>query len=151
LNGDIRRGGPQFVAGVGVDLALASIAVVGKFAKLLGVQKAAPLIKSHLPEYLYHYTSKSAAAAIEGSQFLGLEGRTLYLTPSGGLSAIQAEIELALPSTGGALFRVPTSVLEGGSIVRAGRVTGDVYGRGGGGIEILYNGRVPIEFVERVR
>ena len=53
--------------------------------------------------------------------------------------------------TAGALFRVPTSALEAGQILRVGPVTGNVLGRGGGGTEILYNGEIPLNFVTRVR
>lgn len=79
--------------------------------------------------------------------------RTLYLTPNGAMSPVQAGIELALPqtNTAGALFRVETSALNPENISMIRRVTGNVFGRGGGGIEILYNGRVPMSAVTRVR
>jgi hypothetical protein len=115
--------------------------------------EGAGALESQLPEYLYHYTSEGTAQVIEESQFLGREGSTLYLTPNGGLSPTQAGIELALPqtNTAGALFRVPTSALNAGQISRIGSVTGNVLGRGGGGIELLYEGRVPLDLVERLR
>jgi len=77
-----------------------------------------------LPEFLYHYTSEEVAPLIENSA-LGQPGQVLYLTPNGGLSPVQAGIELALPqtSTAGALFRVPTSVLDTSQIIRIGPVT----------------------------
>jgi hypothetical protein len=105
-----------------------------------------------LPKYLYHYASEDTAALIESSQ-LGLPGRTLYLTPSGGLQPLQAGVELALPqaNTAGAIFRVPSSALIPDNILRIGRVTGNVLGRAGGGIEIQYGGSIPIEFVTRVQ
>ncbi len=107
---------------------------------------------STLPQYLYHYTSEETAALVEGSQ-LGLEGRTLYLTPKGTLQPLQAGIELALPqtNTASAVFRVPSSALVPVNILRIGPVTGNLLGRGGGGIEILYDGSIPIEFVTRVQ
>lgn len=114
--------------------------------------RGAAAVESQLPKYLYHYTSKETAALIESST-LGQAGRTLYLTPNGGLSPLQAGIELALPqtNTAGALFRVPSSALEAGQILRVGPVTGNVLGRGGGGVEVLYSGEVPLNFVTRVR
>jgi hypothetical protein len=134
--------GSLLAAGAG-----ATLAVLGRAAA-----RGAGAVEGQLPKYLYHYTSTETAALIESSA-LGQAGRTLYLTPSGGLSPIQAGIELALPqaNTAGALFRVPTSALEAGQILRVGPVTGNVLGRGGGGIEILYNGEIPLNFVTRVR
>jgi hypothetical protein len=103
-------------------------------------------------DYVYHYTSRQTATLIESSA-LGQAGRTLYLTPNGGLSPLQAGIELALPqtNTAGALFRVPTSALNSGQILRVGPVTGNVLGRGGGGIEVVYSGEIPLNLVTRVR
>lgn len=114
--------------------------------------EGAGALESQLPEYLYHYTSTETASLIENSA-LGQAGRTLYLTPNGALSPIQAGIELALPqtNTAGALFRVSTSALESSQISRIGAVTGNVLGRGGGGIEVLYNGEIPLNLVTRVR
>jgi hypothetical protein len=106
-----------------------------------------------LPEYVYHYTTEATADLIQSGEYLGLEGRTLYLTPNGELSPVQAGIELALPqtNTAGALFRVDTSALDPASINIVRQVTGNVLGRGGGGTEILYEGRVLLEAVTRLR
>jgi RHS repeat-associated protein len=106
-----------------------------------------------LPQYVYHYTSEATADLIQSGEHLGLEGRTLYLTPNGDLSPTQAGIELALPqtNTAGAVFRVDTSALDPANISMVRQVTGNVLGRGGGGTEILYEGRVPLDAVTRVR
>jgi len=58
--------------------------------------RGAGALESQLPEHLYHYTSKETAALIESSA-LGQAGRTLYLTPSGGLSPILADTVIPLP------------------------------------------------------
>jgi hypothetical protein len=120
------------------------VAATGAGAGAAGAQRA---------DYLYHYASERTAELIEGSEFLGRAGSTLYLTPNGALSPMQAGIQLALPqaNTAAALFRVPMSALNPDLILRVGAVTGNVFGRGGGGTEILYQGRIPIEFVERIR
>jgi hypothetical protein len=85
-----------------------------------------------LPKYLYHYTDDATAALIEKSQ-LGLPGRTTYLTPEGGLSSLQAQIELALPqkNTATSLFRISTEGLDLSKVILQGRVTGDVFNRAG--------------------
>ncbi len=80
-------------------------------------------------------------------------GHNALLTPNGTLQPLQAGIELALPqtNTASAVFRVPSSALVPVNILRIGPVTGNLLGRGGGGIEILYDGSIPIEFVTRVQ
>jgi len=69
------------------------------------------------------------------------------------LQPLQAGIELGLPqtNTATALFQVQTSALDAAEILRVGPVTGNMLGRAGGGIEIMYNGRVPLEAVQRIK
>ena len=69
------------------------------------------------------------------------------------MTPIQAQIELALPqrNTAEAVFRVSTEGLDPARILLQRRVTGNVFGRGGGGYEFLYEGGIPLEFVERMR
>jgi hypothetical protein len=100
----------------------------------------------------FHYTDNATAALIEQSQ-LGLPGRTTFLTPNGNLSRLQAQIELALPqkNTASALFEVTTEGLDPSRIILQRRVPGNVFNRGGGGFEILYDGPIPLENVRRVR
>ncbi|MGB0952206.1 MAG: RHS repeat-associated core domain-containing protein [Planctomycetota bacterium] len=91
----------------------------------------------------YHYTDEATAVKIENSQ-LGIPDTTLFLTPNGGLSPLQAQIELALPSdnTATALFEVAGDMLDSTKIIGGGRVTGNVNGRAGGGIELLIDGAI---------
>ena len=121
-------------------VAAAALAVGGPAATLVsrGVRGAAAAgesqLESQVGRYLYHYTSENAAAEIESSA-LGQAGRTLYLTPSGGLSPTQAGIELALPqtNTASAVFQVPTAALEAAQVVRTGSVTGTCWEEAGAG------------------
>ena len=89
---------------------------------------------------------------IEKTQ-LGLPGRITYLTPQGGLSPIQAQIELALPqkNTATSLFQISTDGLDSSKVLINRRVNGNVFDRGGGGTEILYNGTIPLENVKRIK
>ena len=105
-----------------------------------------------LPKNLYHYTSEANAALIEKSQ-LGLPGRITYLTPEAELTSLQAQIELALPqgNTGGSLFQISTEGLDTSKVMLQRRVPGNVFNRGGGGYEVLYNGPIPLENVTRIR
>jgi RHS repeat-associated protein len=108
--------------------------------------------KSRLPSKLYSYTDEATAGLVEKSQ-LGLPGRTTYLTPEGKLSPIQAQIELALPqkNTAKALFEVNTKALDPSKISNIRRVTGNVFNRGGGGTEILYEGTIPLDAIKRIQ
>jgi hypothetical protein len=121
---------------------------------IVGINES--LIKSRVapkaPGKVFSYTDAETAQLIEQSQ-LGLPGRTTFLTPNGNLSPLQAQIELALPqkNTASALFEVTTEGLDPSKIILQRRVTGNVYNRGGGGIEILYDGPIPLENVRRVR
>jgi RHS repeat-associated protein len=94
---------------------------------------------SRLPPVLFHYTDEAGAAAIQTSQ-LGQTNRFLFLTKEGGLTPLQAQLELSLPqsNTARALFAVDTQALRGVNFVRSGRVTGNVFGRPGGGSEFMF-------------
>jgi RHS repeat-associated protein len=146
------------------DAARAELAVNGIFMAVTALTPGAEeavaaadgvgAVDGQLPTYLYHYTSEESAAAIESSGFLGRGGdHALYLTPSGGLQPLQAGIELALPqsNTATALFRVPSSALRADAVERTGSVVGNVFGRGGGGAEVVYSGRIPVNLIVRVR
>lgn len=84
---------------------------------------------------------------------MGLPGRRLYLTNRGDLTPMQAQIELALPphNSGTAVFRVNADGLDPGQVILQRRVTGNVFSRGGGGWELVYDGTVPLDYVERIR
>ncbi|MFN3712212.1 MAG: RHS repeat-associated core domain-containing protein [Alcanivoracaceae bacterium] len=134
------------------------LAVFGGFAKVgkdavTGLYRGfSPAVANKLPSKLYLYTDEATAALIEKSQ-LGLPGRVTYLTPKGGLTPLQAQIELALPqnNTAGALFEISTKGLNPSKVLLQRDVTGNVFNRGGGGFEILFDGPIPLEFVTRIK
>lgn len=109
-------------------------------------------VKKPLPNKLYYYTDTATAAKIESSQ-LGLPGQITYLTPIENLSPLQAQIELALPqkNTAQAMFEISTDGLSSSKVILQRRVTGNVFNRGGGGTEILYDGTIPLDNVKRIR
>jgi len=124
---------------------------VSKIASFIG-NKVGSVSKSGLPPKVYNYTDEATAGLVEKSQ-LGLSGRTTYLTPEGNLSPIQAQIELALPqkNTAKALFEVNAKALDPSKISNARRVTGNVFNRGGGGTEMLYEGTIPLDAIKRIK
>lgn len=77
---------------------------------------------------------------------LGRPGHITYLTTEGGLTPLQAQLELALPqkNTGSALLRVSTEGLDPAKFMMQRRVTGNVLSRPGGGMEILYDGPIDV-------
>ncbi len=95
---------------------------------------------SRLPPVLFHYTNEAGAAAIEASQ-LGRPGGQLFLTNNGGLTPLQAQLELSLPAQSAprALFAVDSQALSTSNLLRSGRVTGNVFGRPGGGFEFQFS------------
>jgi RHS repeat-associated protein len=106
-----------------------------------------------MPTKLYHYTTREGADAIMGSQLGRHADDLVYMTPNGRLSPTQAQIELALPSrnTAEVVLEISSRALDPSLIVRrpvTGNVMGPVaggtaYGRGGGGVELVYNGQIP--------
>ncbi|HKO95406.1 MAG TPA: RHS repeat-associated core domain-containing protein, partial [Pyrinomonadaceae bacterium] len=100
---------------------------------------AATRQSSRLPPVLFHYTDEASAGLIQGSQ-LGRPGGQLFLTNNGGLTPLQAQLELSLPAQNSAraLFAVDSQVLNTTNLLRSGRVTGNVFGRPGGGFEFQF-------------
>ena len=68
-------------------------------------------------------------------------------------SPLRAGIELALPArnTATAVFQVPTSAINPANIQRIGPVTGNVSGRGGGGIEVVLDSPLPVDTIRKLR
>ena len=120
-------------------------------APLAGGGSVAQLPTS-LPARVYHYTDPRTAGLIEQSQ-LGLPGRTLFLTPPGDLTPAQAQNLLDLPdsNTADAVFEVDAGGLDPARVQAIRRVAPYVYGHPGGGIEILYDGTVGLQYVRRIR
>ena len=117
-----------------------------------GDVSAESLAVRNLPSKLFNYTDQGTAALIERSQ-LGLPGRQTYLTANGELTPLQAQIELALPqrNTASALFEVNAEALEPSKVLFQRRVTGNLLNRAGGGVEIIYDGPIPLENVRRLK
>ena len=129
-------------AGVGLSL-LAKTGV--KTVITTAVVKAA----KEESKYLYHYTSKEAAEAISQQGLkVGRDGFS-YLTNKGGLSPLQAQIELALPANRAlpnSILRIDASGLNP-ALIR--RVSGNLPGYGaGGGTEFLFNQQIPANLIK---
>ncbi|MCI5064414.1 hypothetical protein MRY87_01670 [bacterium] len=94
-----------------------------------------------LPEDLYVYTSQKVGKLIEKGEKIGRPTDVNYLTTRGDLSPLQAGIELGLPqaNTAEKLFKVGKSSLDRDKVVNVRRLTGNVYKRGGGGVEVMYD------------
>ena len=105
-----------------------------------------------VPNTLYHYTSKEAAASISKNGLrVGKDGFS-YLTNNGTLKSLQAQIELALPAN----RALPNSILQintrglNPSIIR--RVQGNLPGYGaGGGTEFLFKQHIPASAIKILR
>jgi hypothetical protein len=94
-----------------------------------------------LPEKLFYYTDSETAHLIYASGRIGKDATSIvYLTPKGGLSPLQAQLKLALPSrnTAEVVISVPKSLLAPEKVLLIRRVTGNIYNRPGGGVEVLY-------------
>ncbi len=109
------------------------------------------------PSTLYHYTSNEAAESIVRQGLHPGRGGFSYATPQGGLSPIQAQIELALPANRplpGAVLRIDVEGLARGGITPAlgpRPVQGNLPGFGaGGGTEVLFDQHIPAQFIHRV-
>ncbi|MDR0865892.1 MAG: hypothetical protein LBO74_13315, partial [Candidatus Symbiothrix sp.] len=102
---------------------------------------------------LYHYTTETRADMIMNSQ-LGIdENSWTYLTPDGTKTPLQAKIDLALPSENAAesLILVKPNSIYPQDIILQRSVTGNVYGRGGGGYEMIYNGTINTKHLIRLK
>ena len=68
----------------------------------------------------------------------------VYPTTRGGMPHLQAQLELALPrhNTATHIFAVSKNLLDPNRVLLVRRVTGNVFNRPGGGIEVLYQGPV---------
>jgi RHS repeat-associated protein len=129
--------------------------VVQKVAKKTGkVAKVAKKSKKTTSK-AYHYTRSSVADSIEKSGLRSSSG-TIYATPIGNLSPLQAQIDLALSANRGlpgALFEIDIDALQRAGVkVSAPRQVGRAYNMPGGGIEILIRGDiVDPKYLKRIR
>jgi hypothetical protein len=103
---------------------------------------------------LYVYTSEKTAELIEDVGHFGRKSNpTVYLTPNGNLTPLQAQLELALPqhNTATVVFEIPASALKKEMVELIRRVTGNIDNRPGGGWEVIYRGFIPFDKARRVR
>lgn len=102
---------------------------------------------AQLPDTLYHYTSAENVESIMQNG-LGIEGRQVFTTPTGNLSPIQAQIDLALSPNRGypnALIGINTATLRelGISPIAGPRNVLSTGNAAGGGTEIIFGQPIP--------
>lgn len=138
-------------AAVALALLLSSMAVAGS-APALNALDDSPLAArggDHVAR-VFHHTFDDA---VESIQRTGLRPGS-YATPTGGLSPLQAQIELALPPNGArnAVLSVDVQGLRsaGYQIPEVTRVSGR-FGLPGGGYEMQFPYAVPPEFIRVVQ
>ena len=97
-----------------------------------------------LPNKLSHYTDGNPD---EWTTIGRYADETVYLTPDSELSSIGARNDLALPRTPNVRIDINTTSpnFNPDNIMIIRRVTGNVYGQGGGGWEVLYKGPIDID------
>jgi hypothetical protein len=102
---------------------------------------------------LYHYTSTNNADEIMKSQLGITEDSWVYLTPDGTKTPIQAQLDLSLPqdNTAESLIMVKPNSIYPSDILLQRNVTGNVFGRGGGGYKIIYKGTINSKHLLRLR
>ena len=109
-------------------------------------EEAAPLA-----DEAFHYTFSRYASSIETN---GLRAGS-YATDTGGLSPLQAQIDLALPANRGlpdALLRIDLNGLRGaGYDVPGFTQAGRMFNMPGGGAELQFPYAIPPEFISVVR
>jgi hypothetical protein len=109
---------------------------------------------TELPSTLYHYTRAENVENIL-QKGLGYDRPLTWTTPNGGLSPVQAQIELALPPNRGypsALFEIDTARLQQLGInpaVGPQRIMSTPTA-GGGGVEIIFNQPIPASAIRQV-
>jgi len=107
-------------------------------------------------ETLYHYGFSTAADDIAKQGLRpGISSGKVFTTPRGDLSPLQAQIDLALPPNRGlpdALFEIDVPTLRRMGIdVPASTPVYRNYNMPGGGLENVFDVRIPPEAIRRVR
>ncbi|MCC6641242.1 MAG: hypothetical protein IT386_08795 [Deltaproteobacteria bacterium] len=106
------------------------------------------------PERLFHYTTTDAAGAIAKEGLTPGQSGRVFLTPQGGLSPLQAHIDLALPPNraANALLEVDVGAMRRlGIDIPAPTPVGRSYNMPGGGLEVPIDRAIPPELLRRVR
>lgn len=133
------------------DMALGGLAKAFGFGKRLASRTALDSSAK-----LYHYTSGNPDDILRYGLLRGPAER-VWATPQGNLSPIQAHIELGLPGGRGYpqhLFEIDAEGLAkhlGHSIPGATRVTGNLHGGAGGGLEVVFWNDIPPWLLKQVR
>ncbi len=169
------------VSGVGKAIAISSIPGGGEFLDLqtildptasalevslatlsLTLNTVAPYAPNYgalrsvgeVPEVLYHYTQvRNVSGILDEGIVPGASGR-VFLTPSRDLSALQAQLDLALPPNGlrEAVLEIDVTALRrlGVEVPPASQV-GRSFNLPGGGLEVAIGASVPPDLIRRVR
>ena len=94
-----------------------------------------------LPKQLSHYSSEDPSTWTK----IGIiPDEPIYLTPDPELSRVGALNDLAMPKIPNFRIDITGASLDGNKIMLIRQVTGNVYGQGGGGWEIIYKGPLVI-------
>jgi hypothetical protein len=148
------RDGDGWQVAMGAGFLVLDVATLGssslvKGAVKTGIKAGGRSLAKGGSKYLYHYTSEAAAQNISKTGLRTGKDGFLYLTNKGGLSPLQAQIELALPANRAlttSILRIDSSGLSP-SIIR--RVQGNLPGMGaGGGTEFLFNQYIPANLIK---
>ncbi|MBP8766343.1 MAG: hypothetical protein KBH30_12560, partial [Ferruginibacter sp.] len=100
-----------------------------------------------IPEQLSHYASKDPS---EWTSLGTLADEPIYLTPNSELSRVGALNDLALPKVPNFRMDINGAAIDPNKIMLIRRVTGNVFGQGGGGWEIIYKGPLDLSKVNVV-
>lgn len=108
-----------------------------------------------LPRNLYHYTGARNVETILNNGLQPGRSGQLFTTPTGNLSPVQAQIELALPANRGypgALFEIDTLRLQqlGINPVTGAQRIMSTSTAGGGGVEVIFNQNIPREAIRQM-
>jgi len=135
---------------------LASGFIVGEgIGELCAVEGVAAESAETNPSTLYHYTAEANAASIAENGLLPGASGQVFTTTNGGLTPLQAQIELALsPNRGlpGAMFEIDAAGLrEAGITPSLGPLRVEPTATApGGGTEVIFNQQIPPQFLKRI-
>jgi hypothetical protein len=103
---------------------------------------------------LYHYTSSSVDDIMAEGLQPGASG-SVFTTPAGNLSPLQAQIDLALPPNRGLrqhLLEIDTKVLQSRGIsIPPGQTVGRMFNMSGGGVEVVFPHAIPPQAIKVIR
>lgn len=105
-------------------------------------------------EKLYHYTSASPESILKNGLQPGASGK-VFTTPTGNLSPMQAQIDLALPPNRGLpqhLIEIDVQTLKNMEInIPQGQQATKMFNMPGGGTEVVFPHAIPSEALRYIR